>query len=321
MTSHDITYVGIIQTARASGMEKFPLPYVLTNCHNSLCAVGGTINEDDHMFGLTAAKKYGTKIVRRNTGGGTVYHDLNNINFSFCFNEGEYIQEFFTDKILSFLHSLNISAEADGRNDIIANGKKISGCAMMVKNGFMLFHGTLLFSANTPIMEQLLNVDCDKLRSKGISSVKSRVGSICDYLPKNESAESFMNKLKSFLSEKFNTENAELNRYEIEKLVKEKYGTWEWNIGKNPKMNFLNRKRFTAGSICINAEIKNGIIKECRFTGDFIGKNEIEALENALVGTAYKRETVGGFFRSHNINNYLGMISEEQWLLLFFPFE
>ncbi|MFR7511315.1 MAG: aconitase family protein [Muribaculaceae bacterium] len=59
MASHDITYVGIIQTARASGMEKFPIPYVLTNCHNSLCAVGGTINEDDHMFGLSAAKKYG----------------------------------------------------------------------------------------------------------------------------------------------------------------------------------------------------------------------------------------------------------------------
>ena len=59
MTSHDITFVGIIQTARASGLEKFPIPYVLTNCHNSLCAVGGTINEDDHMFGLTCAKKYG----------------------------------------------------------------------------------------------------------------------------------------------------------------------------------------------------------------------------------------------------------------------
>ena len=59
MTSHDITYVGIIQTARASGLEKFPIPYVLTNCHNSLCAVGGTINEDDHMFGLSCAKKYG----------------------------------------------------------------------------------------------------------------------------------------------------------------------------------------------------------------------------------------------------------------------
>ena len=59
LTSHDITFVGIIQTARASGLEKFPIPYVLTNCHNSLCAVGGTINEDDHMFGLTCAKKYG----------------------------------------------------------------------------------------------------------------------------------------------------------------------------------------------------------------------------------------------------------------------
>lgn len=59
MASHDITFVGIIQTAKASGMEKFPVPYVLTNCHNSLCAVGGTINEDDHMFGLSAAKKYG----------------------------------------------------------------------------------------------------------------------------------------------------------------------------------------------------------------------------------------------------------------------
>ena len=59
LTSHDITFVGIIQTARASGLEKFPMPYVLTNCHNSLCAVGGTINEDDHMFGLTCAKKYG----------------------------------------------------------------------------------------------------------------------------------------------------------------------------------------------------------------------------------------------------------------------
>ena len=59
MTSHDITYVGIIQTAKASGMEEFPLPYVLTNCHNSLCAVGGTINEDDHRFGLSSCAKYG----------------------------------------------------------------------------------------------------------------------------------------------------------------------------------------------------------------------------------------------------------------------
>ena len=65
MASHDITFVGIVQTARASGMDKFPLPYVLTNCHNSLCAVGGTINEDDHMFGLTAAKKYGGIYVPR----------------------------------------------------------------------------------------------------------------------------------------------------------------------------------------------------------------------------------------------------------------
>ena len=63
MASHDITYVGIIQTARASGLEQFPLPYVLTNCHNSLCAVGGTINEDDHVFGLSAAKKYGGEFV------------------------------------------------------------------------------------------------------------------------------------------------------------------------------------------------------------------------------------------------------------------
>ena len=68
LTSHDITYVGIIQTARASGLEKFPIPYVLTNCHNSLCAVGGTINEDDHMFGLTCAKKYGGIYVHSSSG-------------------------------------------------------------------------------------------------------------------------------------------------------------------------------------------------------------------------------------------------------------
>lgn len=268
---------------------------------------------------LHIAKQYHTRIIRRCTGGGAVYHDLGNVNFSFCFFESHYNKEIFVQAILDFLRTLEIPAELSGRNDILVNGKKISGCAELTRNGRTLFHGTLLFQADTEHMQQLLNVSAEKLSSKGINSVKSRVIGIKDYLPNDWNVQMLIQKLHEYLQNKFNAVSTYVDSACILQLAKEKYSNHEWNFGKNPKMELTQGKRFSIGEIQVSLRIEKNRIEECIFEGDFIGRFSVQQLAQRLVHQPYEKTALIQFLKMQNLYDYFGCISAEELAELFFP--
>jgi len=267
---------------------------------------------------LPIAEQLNTKIVRRNTGGGAVYHDLNNINFSFCFQESQFSKEIFIHAILDFLQTLSISAELSGRNDILLNGKKISGCAELSRNGRTLFHGTLLFNTDTDRMQKLLNVSAEKMVSKGIDSVKSRVANLKSYCPNDWNAQIFMQNLYEYLKKTFNAVPANTDEKLILNLAKEKYITYEWNFGRNPKFNLIQKKRFSIGEIEVCLNVEKNIIKECKFCGDFIGRLAAGQLADKFLNVPYEKNTLIQFLHNQNISDYFGKISEKDFAELFF---
>lgn len=269
---------------------------------------------------LPAAARYHTRIVRRNTGGGAVYHDLGNVNFSLCYTEGTVSPEAFLRCILTFLQTHGVPAVCSGRNDILAQQRKISGCASLSRNGRGLFHGTLLFEADGQRMEELLHVSPRKLESKGISSVRSRVGSIRPYLPPDWDITRFLAELTAFLTASFSACPGAVDEVQVQRLMAEKFSTWAWNYGRSPRMNFTSEKRYAAGEIRVDLEIRSGVIHDCRISGDFIGKQEIAGLEQLLSGQKYDPDVMVELSRSTDLSAYFGTMTPEQWLELLFPF-
>ena len=232
---------------------------------------------------LSYAEEKGIKVARRLTGGGAVYHDLGNINFSVITDEkGEGIDfAAFLDPIVKALRDLGVDAELNGRNDITVNGLKISGNAQGHKHGKILHHGTLLYKTDKETMSAVLNVSSEKLKSKGIASVRSRVGEIKDMV--NLSIDGLI----SYLATYFDTIDEPLSEGEIKgitSLAKEKYGTWEHIFGASKALEKTVKKRFIGGSVEIGISSEGGMITQAYVRGDFFSVGEPRLIEEALVG-------------------------------------
>ena len=206
-----------------------------------------------------AVEKHGTKVVRRNTGGGAVFHDLGNLNFSFITTANEEVDisyERFLNPVIHALQALGIPAVKSGRNDITADGKKISGNAQAQHRNRILHHGTLLFDADLAMAGELLKVSQDKLSSKGVKSVRSRIGNIRDYL--NDPSMSVL-EFRDYLRTYFEKEAGGITKVIItpeiiaaaEELALQKYASRDWNYGRSPMFNHRKEKRFTNGKVTV----------------------------------------------------------------------
>lgn len=267
----------------------------------------------------------GIKVVRRLSGGGAVYHDLGNLNFSFITkDDGESFHNFkkFTEPVVKALKKLGINAELSGRNDILAEGKKISGNAMFSTRGRMFSHGTLMFDVNVDDVVASLKVKKDKIESKGIKSVRSRVTNIADFLENPITIEEFKSLILKYIFEG----SEEIPEYvlteedwnKIHEISKERYQSWDWNYGKSPKFNLQNSHRFPVGSIDIRLEVNKGRIENCKIYGDFFGVGEVAEIEELLNGVRYERDAIADALADLDVTHYFGKVTKDELINLIY---
>lgn len=272
-------------------------------------------------------EKNNVKVIRRLTGGGAVFHDLGNVNFTFIspsggalsrgIREGGLDFAHFTRPIISALSSLGLDATLSGRNDIIVHTcdgeRKVSGNAQCVLNGVTLHHGTLLFSASLERLQGALNVDPSKLKSKGIASVRSRVANIFELLcgdakEKIGDVNGFMEFLAEYLGGEFSLspeEFDEATHAAIAELAESKYRTDEWNLQRFATFELNFRRRFDFGSVEVSMSVANGRISGIRIFGDFFGLRDPAQLAQALVGCVLSRTEIVNVLEKFNINEYI----------------
>jgi len=263
-------------------------------------------------------------IVRRLSGGGAVYHDLGNLNFTFIVKVPNTSLEFdfkkFTEPVVAALNQMEIPAEFNSRNDLSIEGKKISGNAQYIRKGKCLHHGTLLFNTNLDQLVMALRVSSDKIESKGIKSIRSRVTNIYPYLKKPYTIVDF----KNLLLDQFRLKNGKIesiyfndnDRKQIEKLVRTKYQTWEWNYGESPFFTIKKTQRFDFGKVEAWLDVNEGIIKKCKFYGDFFGRDDKEDIEEKLIGCRYERNEITLRINDIGIENYFYGLNKDQFINL-----
>lgn len=266
----------------------------------------------------------GIHVVRRLSGGGAVYHDHGNLNFSFITkDDGESFHNFkkFTAPVVEALKSLGVEAEMSGRNDILAEGRKISGNAQFSTRGRMFSHGTLLYDSEIEHVVSALNVKKDKIESKGIKSIRSRVANIKEFLNEDITIEQFRQLLLEAIFKSKDIPKYELTEEDwknIHELSKERYQNWDWNYGKSPKFNLQHSHRFPVGQIDVRLDVTKGKIENCKIYGDFFGVGDVSEVENLLSGVKYEKAEISQALEGIDVKHYFGNITRDELIDLIY---
>ncbi len=284
--------------------------YLLNNVEQGECILYLWQNEKTVVIGknqnpwkecrIKELEEDGGKLVRRLSGGGAVFHDLGNLNFTFVVNKEDYDLEKQLEVILRAVNNFSIPARKTGRNDITVDGRKFSGNAFYSDGRHSYHHGTILINVNMEDMSKYLNVSRDKLVSKGVDSVKSRVINLAEYKD-GLNIETMKAELIHAFSEIYEKEPApmELTRKayeEIENLSK-KYASWEWSFGRKMEFNYSMEKRLEWGNIEIQFHVETGVVKECRAYSDAMDIWFISRIPEYFKDCVFKTESLIGQLR------------------------
>ncbi|HBI90961.1 MAG TPA: lipoate--protein ligase [Terrisporobacter glycolicus] len=265
-----------------------------------------TLSEINYEY----VKQNKIKVVRRQSGGGAVFHDLGNINFTFISCNDNSFSDFkrFTMPIIDALKNLNIQSEFSGRNDLLIDNQKFSGNAQYNYKNKVMHHGTLLFSSEINDLSSALKVKPSKFIGKSVKSVKSRVTNIANHLEQDMTVLEFKNYLMNFINSKYENnclyELSEEDINEINKLVEDKYNTWQWNFGHSPKYALNNEIKYPGGNIEFSLNVEKGLIKEIKFFGDFFGKKDVSYIEDLLKNTNHNEASIRSILNNIDINDY-----------------
>ncbi len=240
---------------------------------------------------LEFTKENGIHIARRITGGGAVYHDLGNLNYSYISKkEGNDIDfERFSRPVIDALQDMGLSASLSGRNDIMIGERKISGNAQTVYGDRVLHHGTLLFNSNLDVLSNALRVDEEKIKTKAIKSTRSRVANLSEFLSEKFTLQNFANKVKEFIISRYNAAEINVSENDIINSMRVRNASKEWIF---PERDYLShflvssKKRYDFGSVGISLDMKKDVVIAAKIEGDFFGIRDIGELENRLVGVS-----------------------------------
>lgn len=273
---------------------------------------------------LDYVKANNIDVVRRLSGGGTVFNDLGNMNFTFitfrntsnqCIKNGF---EKFALPVIHALKSLGIDATFNGRNDITIDGKKFSGNAQYFQKNKLLHHGTILYDCDMTKLSQALKSKAVKFKDKSVKSVSSRVTNILPYMETKMDLLEFREYLKNYIIKSNNIEKIyTFNRRDIEKIekiMKERFEAWEWNYGESPVYTCENIVKYPCGVVEYSLNVENGVIKDISIYGDFFGEKNINDLELKLIGIKHNIEDIEFAIKEINIDRYIKGLSKTEFI-------
>ena len=284
-------------------------PSIIVGKHqNSLAEINVDYVKENHI-----------DVIRRLSGGGAVFHDPGNLNFTFIMTEKEDKSVDFrkyTQPILDVLNSMGVDAIFEGRNDMTIHGKKFSGNAKCYYNGKVLQHGTILFNSKLPDLSQALKLNPLKYRDKAVKSISSRVTNISEHLSTNVTLKEFedriINHVRSMYADAEIYELTDSDNEAINRLVEEKYGTWDWNFGHSPTYNFQKGIKTDGGHIEINLEVRKGEIKNAKIFGDFFNTLDVTELEKLLIGMPHEQDQIKKLLATVGIESYMTNVTVEE---------
>ena len=264
---------------------------------------------------LPYLQEKGIVLARRVTGGGAVYHDLQNLNYTITGRIRDLESDYpaYVETMAQALRSLGVPAELSGRNDILVDGRKCSGYAKRMYKDRLMIHGTLMFDVDIDTLTKALAVPGSKLSAAGVASVRSRVANLKDYLPQFPDIQAFKNALQELLAgddEEIRLTPDQLARIEADAAAK--FRTWEWNCGHSPAASFQVRKKVSCGTIEAAFSLKGGCIDGLRFSGDFLGNLPPDGIEKALQDCRYTREDILNVLRDAPVRACFDSLSPEE---------
>ena len=290
---------------------------------NRPAVIVGFNQEVNTEVNLDYLKENGIELVRRVTGGGAVYHDLENLNYTIVGRSEDLERDYpeYASIMAKALQSLGVPATLSGRNDILVEGRKVSGFAKRVCKNRLMVHGTLMYNVDVDVLTKVLNPSTTKLQSKGIASVRSRVANLREYLPNVPDIQTFSKQLEEILSLHYQDTEYQLSEIDlanIQELTDKKFATWEWNYGRSPKATLTHSARLACGTVEIHLTLAENRIASCRFGGDFLGNLPASDVEKALTGIPYEINEIRKCLSKIEINRYFDRVLVDDLLEMMF---
>lgn len=262
----------------------------------------------------------GIAVIRRMTGGGAVFHDLGNVNFTFI-QRGSQTRHLdfkrFTAPVMEALQAMGVNCQFEGRNDLVIDGQKFSGNAQLIEKDRVLHHGTLLFSAQMADLSGALKVNPVKYADKAVKSVKKRVTNIASHLPEHMDVEAFIDRVMAHVSGGAPGSTLGLRPEEeagIETLMRDKYATWDWNFGASPVYGFTQSTRTQGGVVEVHLDVRAGRIEAARIFGDFFGVRPVSELETLISGCRHDRIDILKALKGAQVSDYIRDVDSETFL-------
>ena len=305
-------------------LEQLPLDEPLFFLWQNRSAVIIGVNQDVHAeVDVDYLNQHDIALARRITGGGAVYHDLGNLNYTIVGRSADIERDYpgYARYMMQALQALGVPAELSGRNDILVDGRKVSGYAKRVYKDRLMVHGTLMYDVDMEPLVRALTPPTDKHVSKGIASVKSRVANLKDYLPCIASVGELAQALEHHLSCQYRDEEYLLTAAQCEVIsvtAKTKFATPEWIYGRSPSSDAIYSRRLPCGKVEVRLCIKKGCVDSIQIGGDFIGNAPTIEIEQHLRGCFYERKALLQRLRVINVQEYFDNTSVEAFVDLLF---